>query len=144
MFIGEYHHAIDEKGRVAVPTKYREIFAHGVVITRGLDRCLFLYPRDAWEVLAGKLAELPLSKANTRSFARFLLAGAMDGELDRQGRMVIPEYLRSFAGLQKTIVLTGLYNRMEIWDATEWDRYRMGAEQGSTAIAEALGPELGV
>ncbi|MBI4434178.1 division/cell wall cluster transcriptional repressor MraZ [Candidatus Uhrbacteria bacterium] len=144
MFIGEYHHAIDEKGRAAVPTKYREIFARGVVITRGLDRCLFMYPREAWDTLAAKLADLPLSKANTRSFARFLLAGAMDCELDRQGRMVIPEYLRSFAGLQKSIVMAGLYNRVEIWDEAEWNRYRIAAERESAAVAEALGPELGV
>lgn len=144
MFIGEYHHAIDAKGRIAVPTKYRELLSGGVVVTRGLDRCLFIYTAAAWAELAGKLAALPLSKANTRSFARFLLAGAMDAELDRQGRIVIPEYLRSFAGIQKSVVLAGLYNRIEVWDAEAWERYRSNAEGGSSEVAEALGVELGV
>ena len=144
VFIGEYRHSIDEKGRLAVPTKYRERLSLGAVVTRGLDRCLFIYPLDAWKELAGRLANLPLSKANTRSFARFLLAGAMDVELDKQGRMVVPEYLRSFAGIRKSVVVAGLYNRMEIWDVDAWDRYRNSAEQGSTEVAEALGSELGV
>ncbi|MDO8621668.1 MAG: division/cell wall cluster transcriptional repressor MraZ, partial [bacterium] len=116
VFIGEYRHSIDEKGRLAVPTKYRERLSGGAVVTRGLDRCLFIYPIDAWQELAGRLAKLPLSKANTRSFARFLLAGAMDVELDKQGRIVVPEYLRSFAGVRKSVVIAGLYNRMEVWD----------------------------
>ncbi|MDP3771706.1 MAG: division/cell wall cluster transcriptional repressor MraZ, partial [bacterium] len=121
MFIGEYRHSIDEKGRLAVPTKYRERLSGGAVVTRGLDRCLFIYPIDAWQELAGRLAKLPLSKANTRSFARFLLAGAMDVELDKQGRIVVPEYLRSFAGVRKSVVIAGLYNRMEVWDVDAWE-----------------------
>lgn len=144
MFIGEYRHSIDEKGRLAIPTKYRDRLIGGAVVTRGLDRCLFVYPRQAWEELAGRIAALPLSKANTRSFARFLLAGAMDVELDRQGRIVLPEYLRSFAGVQKSVVVAGLYNRMEVWDEEQWNRYRGNAEQGSTEVSEALASELGV
>lgn len=144
MFIGEYRHSIDEKSRLAVPTKYRESLRAGAVVTRGLDRCLFIYPMAAWQELAGRLAQLPLSKANTRSFARFLLAGAMDVELDKQGRVVIPEYLRSFAGIQKSVVVAGLYNRIEIWDTDAWEQYRKSAEQGSTDIAETLGTDLGV
>ena len=144
MFIGEYRHSVDEKSRLAVPTKYRELLRAGAVVTRGLDRCLFIYPMAAWQELAGRLAQLPLSKANTRSFARFLLAGAMDVELDKQGRIVIPEYLRSFAGIHKSVVVTGLYNRMEVWDADAWEQYRKGAEQGSADIAETLGADLGV
>lgn len=144
MFIGEYRHSIDEKGRLAVPTKYRELLRAGAVVTRGLDRCLFIYPMAAWQELAGRLAQLPLSKANTRSFARFLLAGAMDVEIDKQGRIIVPEYLRSFAGIQKTVVVTGLYNRLEVWDVDAWEQYRKSAEQGSTDIAETLGADLGV
>ncbi|MDO8599387.1 MAG: division/cell wall cluster transcriptional repressor MraZ [bacterium] len=144
MFIGEYRHSIDEKGRLAIPTKYRDQLIRGAVVTRGLDRCLFIYPIAAWEELAGRLAALPLSKANTRSFARFLLAGAMDVELDKQGRIVVPEYLRSFAGVQKSVVVAGLYNRIEVWDEDQWNRYRGAAEQGSTEVAEALASELGV
>lgn len=144
MFIGEYHHTIDEKGRIAVPTKYRDLFVGGVVVTRGLDRCLFIYTAEAWRDLAAKLASLPLSKANTRSFARFLLAGAMDVEPDKQGRIVIPEYLRSFAGIHRSVVLAGLYNRIELWDAEAWEQYRAMAEQGSATVAETLSDELGV
>ena len=144
MFIGEYRHSVDEKGRIAVPTKYRDQLLRGAVVTRGLDRCLFIYPMHAWEELAQRLAALPLSKSNTRSFARFLLAGAMDVELDKQGRIVLPEYLRSFAGIQKSVVLAGLFNRIEVWDEEQWNRYRGAAEQGSAEVAEALGQELGV
>ncbi|MFH1098416.1 MAG: division/cell wall cluster transcriptional repressor MraZ [Candidatus Uhrbacteria bacterium] len=144
MFIGEYHYTVDEKGRLAVPTKYRVKLSKGAVVTRGLDRCLFVYPIESWQELAARLAALPLSKSNTRSFARFLLAGAMDVELDKQGRIVIPEYLRSFAGLQRSVVVAGLYNRLEVWDAEAWEHYRANAERGSAEIAEALGNELGV
>jgi MraZ protein len=144
MFIGEYHHSIDEKGRLAVPTKYRTKIGKQAVVTRGLDQCLFLYPRAAWDELASRIASLPLSKSNTRSFARFLLAGAMDVELDKQGRIVIPEYLRTFAGVTKSVVVAGLYNRLEIWNSEKWEQYRSGAEQGSAMIAETLEAELGV
>ena len=144
MFIGEYHHSIDEKGRLAVPTKYRESLGLGAVVTRGLDRCLFMYPMAAWQEISSHLATLPFSKANTRSFTRFLLAGAMDVELDKQGRIVVPEYLRTFAGLRKSVVIAGLYNRLEVWDAEAWERYRAGAEQGSADIAETLGSDFGV
>lgn len=144
MFLGEYRHSIDAKGRLAVPTKYRKQLEKGAVVTRGLDRCLTIYPTESWGVLAGKLASLPISKSNTRSFARFLLAGAMDVELDKQGRIVIPEYLREFAGVSKSVVVAGIYDRLEVWDADAWERYRTSAEQGSDAIAEALEGELGI
>ena len=144
MFIGEYHHSVDAKGRLAIPTKYREPLSAGAVVTRGLDRCLFVYPMDQWQELAHRLAALPLSKSNTRSFARFLLAGAMDVELDKQGRIVIPEYLRSFGGITKSVVLAGLYNRLEVWDAEHWQQYRASAEGGSSEVAETLGNELGI
>ncbi|MDO8425679.1 MAG: division/cell wall cluster transcriptional repressor MraZ [bacterium] len=144
MFIGEYRHSIDAKGRLAVPTKYRKQLEKGAVVTRGLDRCLTIYPAESWKELAGKLASLPISKSNPRSFARFLLAGAMDVELDKQGRIIIPEYLRQFAGVAKSVVVAGLYDRLEVWDADAWERYRMHAEQGSEAIAEALDGEMGI
>lgn len=144
MFIGEYRHSIDEKGRLAIPIKYRDQLVHGAVVTRGLDQCLFIYPNSAWEELAKRLAQLPLSKANTRSFARFLLAGAMDVELDKQGRIVVPDYLRSFAGIKKSVVVAGLYDRFEVWDEEQWNQYRGAAERGSAEVSEALASELGV
>lgn len=143
MFIGEYYHAIDEKGRLAIPIKFREELAKGAVVTRGLDNCLFLYSQKEWEVLAGKLANLPIARANTRAFSRLMLAGAMDVEIDKQGRVVLPDYLRKFAGLKRKVVVAGLYNRIEIWDELVWGRYKASTEKTSSDIAEALG-ELGV
>ncbi|MBU0731314.1 division/cell wall cluster transcriptional repressor MraZ [Patescibacteria group bacterium] len=143
MFIGEYSHNLDEKGRLAIPIKYRGDLAKGAVVTRGLDNCLFLYPKAEWDKLAKKLSELPISKANTRAFARLMLAGAMDVELDKQGRIVVPEYLRTYAGMKKKLVVTGLMNRMEIWDEDKWNAYKKSTEADSSDIAETLG-EIGV
>ncbi len=143
MFIGEYLHNIDQKGRLAVPIKFRNDLAKGAVITKGLDECLFLYTKEEWEKLAGRLAQLPISKSNTRAFSRLMLAGAMDVELDKQGRVIIPEYLRKYAGVTKRVVIAGLYNRLEVWDEGKWVNYKKGTEKSSSDIAEALG-ELGV
>lgn len=143
MFIGEYSHSIDEKGRLAIPIKFRADLAKGAVVTRGLDNCLFLYSQSEWQKLADKLSKLPISKANTRAFARLMLAGAMDVEIDRQGRIILPDYLRKFAGIKKKVIVAGLYNRLEIWDELKWQRYKRGTEIKSGDIAEQLG-ELGV
>lgn len=143
MFIGEYTISMDAKGRIAVPAKFRNLLNMAAVVTRGLDKSLFLYPRAEWEIIAGKLAALPLSKSNSRAFARLMLAGAYDVELDKQGRMMVPEYLRKFAGLTKKVVIAGLYNRIEIWNEESWNEYKVATERESTAIAEGLG-ELGV
>ena len=143
MFIGEYQHNIDEKGRLAIPVKFRNELAKGAVVTRGIDNCLFLYPQKDWEQLADKLSKLPISKANSRAFARLMLAGAMDCEVDKQGRIVLPDYLRKYASLKKKVVIAGLYNRLEIWDEEIWNKYKAGKEKDSSDIAEALG-ELGV
>lgn len=143
MFIGEYTHNLDPKGRLAIPAKFRSELARGAVVTRGLDDCLFLYTKEEWEKLATKLAQLPISKSNTRAFARLMLAGAMDAELDAQGRIMLPEYLRKYAGLNKKVIVAGLYNRLEIWDEEKWGIYKKGTEKSSGDIAEALG-ELGV
>lgn len=143
MFIGEYTISMDEKGRIAVPAKFRSSLVHQAVITRGLDQSLFIYPKSEWETIAAKLASLPLSQANSRAFARLMLAGAWDIEIDGQGRVIIPEYLRKFANLTKKVVAAGLYNRIELWDEEAWTNYKANTEKESTAIAEALG-ELGV
>jgi len=143
MFIGEYSHNLDDKGRVAVPAKFRATLKGGAVVTRGLDNCLFLYTKKEWQELASKLAKLPISKANTRAFARLMLAGAMDVNFDNQGRIMLPEYLRKFAGFKKNLIIAGLYDRLEIWDEAAWNKYKKGTEKKSTDIAEALG-ELGV
>ncbi len=138
MFIGEYLHTIDEKGRLAVPAKFRLQLSKGAVVTRGLDQSLFLYPIQEWEQLAKKLAGLPLAQANSRAFTRLMLAGAMDASPDRQGRIIVPAYLRKFATINKNVVLAGLYNRIEIWDQSLWNRYKTATEKKSSAIAENL------
>ncbi|MDD5341075.1 MAG: division/cell wall cluster transcriptional repressor MraZ [Patescibacteria group bacterium] len=138
MFIGEYQHNLDEKGRLAVPAKFRATLAKGAVVTRGLDNCLFVYTASEWEKLAVKLAALPINKANTRAFARFMLASAMDVQLDKQGRIILPEYLRQYAYLRKKSIVAGLYNHLEIWDEDTWNKYKKGTEKQSGKIAEAL------
>ena len=143
MFIGEYSHNLDDKGRVAIPVKFRSALKKGAVVTRGLDNCLFLYTTAEWGKLAEKLAALPLAQANSRAFARLMLAGAMELDIDAQGRAVIPEYLRTFAKLGKNVIVAGLYNRLEMWDAAEWAKYKGATEAESSAIAERLA-ELGV
>ncbi len=143
MLIGEYNHNLDDKGRLAIPKKFRTVLSKGAVVTRGLDNCLFLYTKAEWEKLASKLAALPFSQANSRAFARLMLAGAMDVKLDKQGRVILPDYLRNFAGLKKGIVVAGLYNRLELWDQKKWEEYKTRTEKESNAIAEQMF-ELGV
>jgi len=143
MFIGEFSHNLDDKGRIAVPAKFRGLLSKGAVVTKGLDNCLFLYPKEQWGKIATKFANLPISQAKARAFSRHMLAGAMDVDFDGQGRVTLPEYLRTFAGLKKKVVVAGLYDRLEIWDEDRWNKYKAGTEKDSTDIAEALG-QLGV
>lgn len=143
MLLGEFKHNLDTKGRVAIPAKFREKLAAGAIITRGLDNCLFVFALAEWQALAEKLVSLPLAQANSRAFARLMLAGAMDVGLDAQGRILIPDYLRAYAGLGKQAVVAGLYNRIEVWNADAWERYKQKTEGASDEIAEKLG-ELGI
>ncbi len=143
MFIGEFNYKIDSKKRLAVPAKFRDDLDGKVVVTRGLDGCLFLYTLDEWEKLAEKISSLPLSQANARSFARVMLAGAMELELDSSGRILLPDYLKEYADLEKDVVIAGVYNRMEIWDKDEWEDYKEEAESDVGDVAEGL-KELGV
>ena len=143
MFLGEYQHSIDEKGRIAIPVTFRKLLEKGAVVTRGLDSCLFLYPKKEWEVLAEKIAALPISQADSRAFSRHMLSGAMEVEIDKQGRAVLPDYLRKFAGISKKTVVAGLYNRVEIWDADKWESYKHTTENKSNKIGERM-RELGI
>ncbi len=143
MFIGEYQHSIDSKGRVAVPVKFRRDLGSGAIITRGLDRCLFVFGTKEWELLAQKLNAMPFAKADARAFARSLLAGAMDVQLDKQGRILIPDYLRNYSHLKKQVVIAGVYSRIEIWDTQSWQEYKSKIESSGDEIAEKLG-ELGI
>lgn len=139
MFIGEYNHNLDDKGRLAIPAKFRAILKKGAVVTKGLDNCLFLYSKEQFEKIAQKFASLPLSQAKARAFSRHMLAGAMDLEFDNQGRITLPEYLRKFSSLKKGIIIAGLYDHLEIWDEAAWNNYKQAAEQNSNNIAEELG-----
>lgn len=143
MFIGEYNHNLDEKGRLAIPVKFRLILKKGAVVTKGLDGCLFLYSKAQFEEIAKKFAALPLSQAKARAFVRHMLAGAMDLEFDNQGRITLPEYLRKFSNLKKKVIVAGLYNHLEVWDEEAWNRYKTDSEKNSNTIAEALG-DLGI
>ncbi|MEK7630287.1 MAG: division/cell wall cluster transcriptional repressor MraZ [Patescibacteria group bacterium] len=143
MILGEYKHNLDLKNRLAIPAKFREKLSTGAIITCGLDRCLFIFGVKEWETLVQKLVALPIAQANSRAFVRLMLAGASDVRLDVQGRALIPDYLRSYAGLKKQVVVTGLYNRIEIWNADNWGKYKTKTELASDEIAEKLG-ELGI
>jgi MraZ protein len=143
MFIGEYNHSLDSKGRLAVPAKFRVSLKKGAVVTKGLDNCLFLYSKEQWQKMAEKLGALPTAQAKARAFARHMIAGAMDVEFDSQGRITLPEYLRNFASLNKKTIIAGLYNHLEIWDEEAWNRYKKQAEKNSNEIAESLS-DLGV
>lgn len=138
MFIGEFNNKIDDKGRLAIPAKFRAELAGGAIVTRGLDGCLFIYTQIEWNKLAERLTTLPLTAANARAFARHMLAGAMDVELDKQGRVILPGYLRQSANITSQVVVAGLFNRLEVWDEKTWRDYQAKTEATSAEIAEQL------
>ena len=142
-FYGEYTYSIDEKKRLAIPPKFRKVLGKKAVITKGLDQCLFLYPAKEWGILAKKLSKLPLSQSDARGFARLMLTGAMEVEIDNLGRILIPDYLKEYAKLKKKVVIAGVYNRIEIWDEKIWKEYKEKTEKEVGDIAERL-KELGV
>lgn len=145
VFIGEYLHSLDQKGRVAIPAKFRADLAAGCIVTRGLDNSLVLYTLSEWEKMARKLANLPFSSRDGRAFSRLMLSGAMDLELDKQGRILIPPYLRDYAGLSEQVIITGAYNRLEVWAKDKWEEYRADAEDKAVSIAEELqDKEIGI
>ena len=143
MFIGEYTYSIDDKKRLAIPTKFRQTLGKKAVITRGLDKCLFLYPIKEWEKLAKRLSQLPLSQSDARGFVRLMLGGAMEVSIDNLGRILVPDYLKDYAILKKKVVMVGLYDRVELWDEIEFSKYREKTELAAGDIAERL-KELGV
>lgn len=123
MFIGEYHHALDSKNRMIVPSKLREGFNGKFVITKGLDGCLYAYPMEEWKVLEGKMKTLPLTNKDARAFVRFFFSGACEVELDKQGRGLIPQNLKEYAEIEKEIVSIGVLSRVEIWSREKWEEY---------------------
>lgn len=139
MLIGEYSHTIDPKKRLAVPAKLRKELGDQVVITRGLDNCLFVYTQKEWAALADKLSKLPIGNAETRNFVRLMLGGATEVEVDTLGRILVPEYLKEYAKLEKDVVITGVYSRLEIWAKKEWVEYKARIEKNTDELAERLG-----
>lgn len=121
MFMGQYNHSVDAKGRVIVPAKYRDALGAEFVVTKGLDGCLFVYPNEEWTIFAEKLKNLPMTNRDARNFVRFFLSGAASVELDKQGRILLPPALREFARLEKDVVLVGISNRVEIWSKERWE-----------------------
>lgn len=138
MFIGEFAHSIDDKGRLAVPIKFRAVLAQGAVITKGLGGCLFLYTKSEWDKVAEKINNMPVSQSNARAFSRFMLGGAMDMLPDKQGRVNLPKYLMAYAGIKNNVIVVGLLNRLEIWDSKAWQEYKVKTEKDVEAMAEQL------
>lgn len=143
MFMGEYKHTIDEKGRLIVPAKFRELLGESFVVTKGLDNCLFIYPQEEWQAFEDKLKNLPIANKSARKFTRFFLAGANNCMLDKQGRVLIPNNLRVFAELEKEVVLIGVSNRIEIWSKELWDAYNNNDDLSVDEIAEQM-TDLGI
>ncbi|MFJ7918273.1 division/cell wall cluster transcriptional repressor MraZ [Lysinibacillus fusiformis] len=138
MFMGEYQHSVDAKGRLIVPAKFREALGEAFIVTRGLDNCLFGYPMNEWRKLEEKLKDLPMTKKDTRAFARFFFSGATEVEIDKQGRINIPATLMQHAHLVKECVVLGVSNRIEIWAKDAWEAYFSESEQSFNEIAENM------
>ncbi|HHU33156.1 MAG: division/cell wall cluster transcriptional repressor MraZ [Zhaonellaceae bacterium] len=138
MFMGEYQHTIDDKNRLIIPSKFREGLGDKFVMTKGLDNCLFVYPLEEWEKLEQKLKALPFTKSDARAFVRFFFSGASECELDKQGRVLVPQVLKDHAQLKKDVVIIGVSSRVEVWSKEVWERYSQEAQQDYEAIAENL------
>ncbi len=143
MFIGEYQHTIDSKGRMIMPSKFRGNLDGGFVMTKGLDNCLFLYPKEEWEKLQVKLDQLPLTNKDARAFVRFFYSGASECTLDKQGRTLIPTNLRDYGKIEKDIVIIGLSTRLELWSKDIWEDYNEDDNLSYDKIAETMA-ELGI
>ncbi len=133
MFLGEHTHTIDDKGRLTIPAKYRALLAKGMVVTRGFDQNLMLFPIDGWEELAARIAERPLADESVRAFRRRVFSGAMDLTSDKQGRILLPQYLRDFADINGEVVVAGMFNYLEIWSTEGWQAVRASIEDNNDA-----------
>ena len=138
LFIGEYRHSLDVKGRIIVPAKFRDGLGDKFVLTKGLDGCLFAYSKEEWANFEEKIKSLPLTNKDARAFVRFFFAGAVECEIDKQGRTLIPPMLREYAGLSKDIVIIGVSNRVEIWSQDKWDSYSEAEDLEADELAEKM------
>jgi MraZ protein len=143
MLIGEYRHTLDAKKRLALPARLRKELGRRVVITHGLDNCLSIYPLTEWAKVSEKLSNLSMGQADTRSFNRFMLAGAVETEVDAMGRVLIPDFLKEYAQLETKVVMTGLATRLEVWEEARWIAYKASVTKQADALAQKLG-EVGV
>lgn len=143
MFIGEYQHSIDVKKRLALPAKFRKELGKSVIITRGFENCLVVYTKEQWKRVMEELNNLSTGRAEARKFTRAILGGAAEVSLDKLGRVLIPDYLKEYAGLKKNVIVCGLSNKLEVWDSGKWETYRKKAELDIDKVAENL-PELGI
>lgn len=143
MFLGEFEHTIDDKGRLTIPAKFRPELEGGIVVTRGLDGCLWAYSRAEWEILAEKIAKMPTTNPAARNFARFMFSSAFDSVPDRQGRVIIPQNLRDYAGIENETVVIGVMNRVEIWKPEKWSEVVNTVEDDPEAIVSQL-QDLGI
>ena len=139
MFLGEYQHNIDPKGRLIIPSKFRELLGEQFVLTKGLDGCLFVYPMEGWHELEDKLKSLPLTQKDARAFARIFFSGASEGELDKQGRVLLPPNLRQYAHITKETMIIGVGTRFEIWDLDTWQQYNQESDKSFEQLAELMG-----
>lgn len=143
MLLGEYNHNLDTKGRVSVPSKFREDLGESFIVTKGLDNCLFAYSKKEWETFETKLKSLPMTNTNARNFIRFFFSGATECEIDKLGRINIPSVLREYAGLKKDITIIGVSTRIEIWDKEKWNNYTSPENMDVDEIASQMS-ELGI
>lgn len=139
MLIGEYKHTLDDKKRISLPSKFRKEVGKKVVITHGLDSCLFLYTEKEWKAITEKLGSLGMGQADMRGFNRFMLAGASEVLVDSVGRILIPEHLRSFANIKDKVVFTGVFSRIEVWNEKTWESYKSQVVKNADKMAEKLG-----
>lgn len=139
MLIGEYTHTIDDKKRISLPVKFRKEIGKKIIVTHGLDNCLFLYPVKEWAKIGEKLANLSMGQSDSRGFNRFMLAGATEVDIDTVGRMLIPEYLKEFAGLESKVIFTGVGNRIELWNEKRWSDYKKDILAKADSLAQKLG-----
>lgn len=137
-FVGEYLHTLDNKGRVALPVRFRETLGPRFVVARGLDKCLFVYPYDEWNSVIDKLKAIPMNQKDGRNFARYFLSGAQEVEPDKQGRVILPQNLREYAGLNKDVFILGVGSRIEIWNKEAWDDAKKDLGERFSALAESV------
>ncbi len=143
MLLGEYHHTLDPKKRVAVPARFRKELGKRVILTHGFDKCLFIYPLATWSKISEKLSTLPVGTSVSRDINRFMFAGAVPSDVDSLGRILVPDFLKEFADLKSKVVIVGVHDRAEVWNEKEWNEYRGRIEKQADSVAEKLG-ELGI